>query len=422
MTSYKSHGQTAKSRGTKVKPILRKLTQSEKNSLDLDRSAAEQGQAHLPGQDGLGIEYNYGSSGTFNGTGFQSGSQSGSGSGPGPGASRSSHDVQMRRGYHYHHRSTSGTSQFSIATTGSGQGHGQGQGQGHRTGSFVHPFQQTPRPYTPPIVGAPSYQNSFRESELDHSPALTEDEDQLHLQLRSPSQTQIHPFRSPSNISNHTSPPSITGVSSSPNISQSHPLRIQTNKQASFSRLAPASSHTSLHNTILSSEIASPTDTMSPASAIRSSLDKGFRIRSRSEVDSRVRTETIQEARRKFQEKEEAKEEKAAREEIKALEKRQMKEARQIERGHRRSSASNETRSKRSKSDLTSPMQEKDVFVGRDYNSVAQQQTPTFAGVGGGEEFYQPRRSGTAKLKTHSAWTKFVMWLRTRFIRMGKKN
>ncbi|PVH72715.1 hypothetical protein DL98DRAFT_432672 [Cadophora sp. DSE1049] len=386
MTSYQGH--TAKSRGTKVKPILRKLTQSEKNSLDLDRSAAE--------QDGLGIDAH--------------GAGNGSGSGP-----RSSHDVQLRRGYH--HRSTSGTSQFSTATTGSG----------HRTGSFVHPFQQTPRPYTPPIAASASYQNSLRESELDHSPALTEDEDHPRdqTQIRSPSQSQsqshIHPFRSPSNLSNHTSPPSITGVSSSPNIShpqQPQALRVLTNKQASSSRLALATSHTSLHNTTLSSDIASPTDTMSPVSAIRNSLDKGFRIRSRSEVDTRLQSETIQEARRKFQEKEQAKEEKAAREEIRALEKRQQKEARQIERGHRRSSASNDTRSKRSKSDLT--MQEKDVFVGRDYNSVLQQQTPTFASVGE-EQFYQPRRSGTAKLKTHSAWTKFVMWIRTRFIRMGKK-
>lgn len=390
MTSYSGH--TAKPRGTKgtkVKPILRKLTasQSEKNSLDLDRSAAE--------QDGLGIEYGYGS-GSGNGIG-----------GSGPGASRSSHDVQLRRGYHHHHRSTSGTSQFSTATTGSG----------HRTGSFVHPFQQTPRPYTPPIAASASYQNSLRESELDNSPTLTEDEDQN--QIRSTSQSHIHPFRSPSNLSNHTSPPSITGVSSSPNISHLQSLRIQTNKQASSSRLALAASHTSLHNTTLSSEIASPTDTMSPASAIRNSLDKGFRIRSRSEVDTRVRSETIQEARRKFQEKEQAKEEKAAREEIKALEKRQHKEARQVERGHRRSSASNDTRSKRSKSDLT--MQEKDGFVGRDYNSVLQQQTPTFTAAGV-EQFHQPRRSGTAKLKTHSAWTKFVMWIRTRFIRMGKKN
>ncbi len=69
MSSYQSHhGPPLKSR-TKVKPILRKLTQSEKNSLDLDRPAAE--------QDGLGI-YDYGI------------------------GSRSSHDVVIgRRAYQY---------------------------------------------------------------------------------------------------------------------------------------------------------------------------------------------------------------------------------------------------------------------------------------------------------------------------------
>ncbi|CZT46716.1 uncharacterized protein RSE6_07195 [Rhynchosporium secalis] len=450
MTSFNSNGHTAKprERGSKssVKPILKRLTQSEKNSLDLDRSAAEQGKGQARIEDGLGIEYGSGSGSGF-GVGFGSnggGGGGGGGGGSGPGASRASIDVHTRRGYHYHHRSTSGTSQFSTATTGSGQG--------NRTGSFIHPFQQTPRPYTPPIGTQGSYQGSWRESELENSnsPALTEDEDQIQNQAQYQTQTQIYSFRSPSNLSNHphTSPPSTTGLSSSspPNIShshshsqhsqhQQHPLRITTSKQSSSSRLALATSHTSLHNATLSSDLTyplSPTDStaMSPASAIRSSLDTGFRIRSRSEVTEpkMVRSETIQEARRKFQEKEEAKEEKAAREEIRALEKRQMKEARMIERGHRRSTASNDThtRSKRSKSDLTSTMQEKDGFVGRGYSEVTQQQTPTFAtvvgggGVGDGE--YAERRSGTAKLKTHSAWTKFVMWIRTRFIRMGKKN
>lgn len=358
MSSYQ--GQAAPKSRTKVKPILRKLTQSEKNSLDLDRPAAE--------QDGLGI-FEYGT------------------------GSRSAHDVNFsttaRRAYH--NRSTSGTSQFSTTTTGSG----------HRTGSFVHPFQQTPRPYTPPL--AASYANSLRESEPSESPAITEDEDQLR-----------HAFRSTSNLSNRT--PSLTGTTSSPVISQ--PLRIQT-KQPPSSRLALATSHTSLHNNILSTDLTSPTDTMSPASAIRTSMDKGFRIRSRSEVDSRSRSETIQEARRKFQEKEQAKEEKAAREEIRALEKKNQKEARQIERGHRRSSASDATRSKRSKSDLT--MTEKgESLVARDYNS-APMQTPPFAGEG--FEFPRPNHStiNTTKKKTHSAWTKLMMWLRTRFIRMGRK-
>jgi len=34
-----------------------------------------------------------------------------------------------------------------------------------------------------------------------------------------------------------------------------------------------------------------------------------------------------------------------------------------------------------------------------------------------------PRRSlsDNAKRKTHGAWTKFMMWFRTRIIRLGKK-
>ena len=280
MASYQ--GQTTAKSRTKVKPILRKLTQSEKNSLDLDRPAAE--------QDGLGI-YDYGT------------------------GSRSSHDINfttgmgmVRRGYH--NRSTSGTSQFSIATTGSGQ----------RTGSFVHPFQQTPRPYTPPL--AASYQNSLRESEHSNSPVVTEDDDPTNV---------LHAFRSASNLSNHRNPSLTAGANttSSPVVSSSlaQPLRVQT-KQSSSSRRALATSHTNL--SLHTHDLTSPADTptMSPASAIRTSMDKGFRIRSRSEVDSRSRSETIQEARRKFREKEQAKEEKAAREEIKALEKRNQREAR----------------------------------------------------------------------------------------------
>jgi len=358
MSSY--HGQTSRVRVTKVNPILRKR-QSEKNSLDLDRPAAE--------QDGLGISTEYGT------------------------AARSAHDISFthsrRRGYH--NRSTSGTSQFSTGTTGSG----------HRAGSFVHPFQQTPRPYTPPL--GDSYQNSLRESEYSReSPALTEDEDQLR-----------HTFRSTSNLSSANRTPSLTGPASPVVLSQ--PLRIQTPKQPSNPRLAVTASYTNLHSALaLSPDLASPTDTMSPVTSMRTSLDRSFRIRSRSEVDSRARSETIHEARRKFQEREQAKEEKAAREEIRALEKRNQKEARQIERGHRRSSASEGARSKRSKSDLT--MHEKpNVFIGRDYESVAAG-TPVY----GGEAHEAPRRADMKK-KTHSAWTKLMMWIRTRFIRMGKK-
>ncbi|TAQ83202.1 hypothetical protein B7494_g8473 [Chlorociboria aeruginascens] len=334
------HGLTAR---TKV-PMLRKLT-SEKNSLDLDRPAMEQDVPGLYADTGM--------------------------------ASRSSHDVgYIQRGYHA--RSTSGTSQFSTTTT----------------GSFVHPFQQTPRPYTPPI--AVTYHNSSRESELSHtnSPVFTEEDDEQ--------QARSNTFRT-------------TNSASSPVISQS--LRIQT-KIPSSSRLALAPSHTNL---TLTPDLTSPVDTL-PSPSIRTSMEKGFRIRSRSEVEPRLRAETIQEARRKFAEKEQAKEEKAAREEIRALEKRNQKEARQIERGHRRSSASERpAHSKRSKSDLT--MQEKpELGAGFDYESARPiQDDPHIGATNNSGERYEERKRRSAKKKTQSAWQKLMMWLRTRILRMRKK-
>jgi hypothetical protein len=352
-----SHGHTLSKPRPKVKPILRKLTQSEKNSLDLDRPSAE--------QDGLGI-YDYGS--------------------------RSSHDVVFahagRRGYH--NRSTSGTSQFSTATTGNGR----------RSGSFVHPFQQTPRPYTPPV--AASYQNSLRESEHSNSPVVTEDEDQSRFNLRSTSNLS----------SNHTS-----SLISAPSPVISHPLlRIQT-KQASSSRLALETSQSSLHDYLspLSPDLISPVDTMTPSPAIRSSFDRGFRSRSRSEADTRNRAEGIQEARRKFEEKEKVKEEKAAKEEVRKMEKRSKKEALMTERTHRRSSTSNRpnTRSRRSKSDLTM-QSEKNGPHGQEYS--------TDPGDNGLEHSANSGYARTsAKKKTHSTWTTFMLWLRTRFLRMKKR-
>ncbi|EPE30829.1 hypothetical protein GLAREA_03796 [Glarea lozoyensis ATCC 20868] len=350
MSSY----QTSKPR-KKVKPILKKLTQSEKNSLDLDRPSGEQDGFSA----GTGLfEYNYGT------------------------ASRGSHDVVFQgRGQQHrvgHTRSTSGTSQFSTATA----------------GSFVHPFQQTPRPYTPPLVA--SYQNSVRDSEIsNHSPAFTEDEAD-HGRL------------------NYTLRPSNTGTSSS----LQHPqLRLQT-KQSS-SRLALATSTSSLsHTGQLSAEYTSPVDTMSPSS-LRTSMDKGFRLRSRSEVDGRGRHETIAEERRKFHEREQAKEEKAARDEVKAIERRNYKEAREQERRHRRSSASEDIRSKRSKSDLTLRTEKSGNTVGRDYDSIPTQNTPSI--VANLEDGPRRVHKESAKKKTYSAWQKFMIWLRTRFIRVSNK-
>jgi hypothetical protein len=371
-------GPPATTRSTKVKPILKKLAPSEQNSLDLDRPAAE--------QDALGI-YDYG-----------------------PG-SRAPHDA-AGHGHHssgrrgYHNRSTSAASQFSTATSASGP----------RAGSFIHPFQQTPRPYTPPL--AASYQNSLHESDHSHSPAPTEDEDQ-----------QRRTLRSASNLSNR--PPSLSSPASPvPNTHQQPSLRIQT-QQPPSSRIALATSHSSQQNYLGPlSPIDHPSslDTMTPASTLRTSFDKGFRLRSRSDVDTRDRAQTIQEARRRFQEKEQAKEEKAAREEIRQLEKRNQKEALKIERSHRQSTASDGTRSKRSKSDLTMQNEKRGSpgegpFV-RGHGNPSGVASPYSAPWEDFEEQQTPHSYSatiSAKKRTHSAWTKLMMWIRTRFIRIKGK-
>jgi len=132
-----------------------------------------------------------------------------------------------------------------------------------------------------------------------------------------------------------------------------------------------------------------------------------------------TRSTTIQEERRKFEAREQAKEEKAAREEIRQREKRDQREAKALERSHRRSSASERTRAKRSKSDLSRNEKGDGVFA-TDYNSVSGQNLPYFDASSG---VPPPRghKKESPKRKTHSAWTKFMMWLRTRFLRMSKK-
>ncbi|RDL42357.1 Uncharacterized protein BP5553_02336 [Venustampulla echinocandica] len=368
-----------KPRKKAVKPILKKITHSEKNSLDLDRLAVE--------QDGFG------------------------GSGVGMSEygmpSRSSHDAVFnatgRRGYH--NRSTSGTSQFSTATAGSG----------HRGVAFVHPFQQTPRPYTPPLAPPSSKQNSLRESEYSEreSPAFetsTEDEDQAR---------RPHLLR---NLSSTNQTSSSLNSTASPVLPQ-EPLRIQT--KPSPSRLALATSSTSLHihnpagSLTVNPEVGSPSETMSPSS-LRTSIE-GFRLRSRSEAgDSRYRPETIQEARRKFYEREQAKEEKAAREEIRLREKQDQKRAREIERKYRRSSAASEaTRSKRSKSDLTRKEKREGSFAS--HHNFGPGQGDPFSSQARDDGVPGKNFTKLAKKKTHSAWTKLMMWLRTRIIRMGGK-
>lgn len=357
MASYSGNSSSSKAKVTKVKPILKKFGQSEKSSLDLDRPLGEQGFGN----------YSLESSNPV----------------------RSVHDVTFtstRRGYHA--RSTSGASHLSTGTAGSGQ----------RTGSFVHPFQQTPqRPYTPPTT---SYSGSLSGYARD-SANVYEEEDEYP----------------PRNIRSNSTLSSQTASYTPSTSSHLPPLQIPT-KSNSSSRLACSGSTSNLHSTLssVSIDLASPADTISPISGIRSSMDKGFRIRSHSHVDSGTRFETVQEARRAFEAKEQAKADRIAQEEARAAEKR----ARRLEKAGRKSTTSDGGRSKRSKSDPVSVTHEKqDIFYARDYDMAQHQPAPQIAD----ENFTPPPRSKTAvstKRKTQSTWMSFVIWLRTRLLRMKK--
>lgn len=183
---------SSKPRGKMVKPILKRLSHSEKNSLDLDRGWDEQEE-----------QFQYRSSPTWNSTfaPTKAAPTSGTSAGMGIGMMGSSGyagstvaiEVDEGRnsisGLRYHHtRTVSGTSHISVSSTGSGTGSGTGMaaptsiprstGGSGAGGSFAHPFQQTPRTATPSL----SYQNSLASSSLlegsrDYSPTIAEDED-----------------------------------------------------------------------------------------------------------------------------------------------------------------------------------------------------------------------------------------------------
>lgn len=354
-----------------VKPILKKLSCSEKNSLDLDRGWDEQPQmAEWSGGDGA-----YGG-GTF----YH----------PTMGAGKSARDISFeisgrgslslaregaasstaRKTFQVHGRSTSGNSHHSVATNGSG---------GVRIGTFVHPFQQLPRTSTstPPLTYANSMASldNGTAQHRDYSPTITENEDDgdvhgasqslsgrtsshFHLnQHYSATHAQpapAHGIRRPSLASQRTS--SLTDITSA--ITSSTPnLRLNTTGRSTptlpASRLAPSKSDLHLNLSSLDSptgstrtgstpvlkssktapSIVSPSSSSTPMSPLRTSLEAmGIpRLRSHSEVDTAARQEHIRKARRKFEERERAKNEKYDLEQVRKRNRKETKEATRIE-------------------------------------------------------------------------------------------
>lgn len=260
--TYSSFAPTSKTK-TKIKPLLRKLTTPENNSLDLSRTAAE--------NEGLGI---YTSSDL------------------GPG-SRPAGDTSFAvAGRSAHNRTTSGASEYSNTTTSSH----------HRPGApYVHPMRQTPRPYTPPL--AHSYQNSVLDSEYSGEATgfALEEEQYLRQIVRDASYRPVavtapQPTLPPLHI--HTGSSTILAGSS------------LAGTPASSLRRPRA-------------DTMSPVDTMSPIS--RSSIEMAFRMRSRADTDPVARAASIQAARQAFSEKEAAKAKKAEKEELRVIERENRK-------------------------------------------------------------------------------------------------
>lgn len=236
-----------------VKPILKKLSHSEKSSLDLDRGWEEQdvsqqaswagGGGVVGGGGGVGVYYDLG--GSVSAAAGSSGRTAGgrdvtfafsstdniSSTLGGSGAPRTSGKFQ-------HARSASGTSHMSVATTGSGAGGGHAvlaaaAVAGGRGASFVHPFQQLPRTSTPPV----SYANSLASFDpaKDYSPTITEAEDDDGPPMVG------GPFDSPYAHFVHTTATAPTTAATTPHGPSSlrRPSLASSQRTSSFSDIAP---------------------------------------------------------------------------------------------------------------------------------------------------------------------------------------
>ena len=480
-----------KARGKMVKPILKRLSHSEKNSLDLDRGWDEQQIEQLAaGWDG-GLGY----SGQARDVSFGFPNASGVGAGDAVAAMGGGSAIRANLKFQ-HGRSGSQTS----------------AGSGPRA-AFVHPFAQTPRTSTPPV----SYANSLAsfDNGRDISPTITETEDDADFDsgatpyaahVGTTSHGPSHPppagasqpnLQRPSLSSQRTSSFPETPASNPPSLRINTSGRSVSGTTATSSRLAhgnipsPTQSELNLDSYNLSVSLTgtldSPTGSLgggsviaspqqSQLSPLRASLDMGVfpRLRNRSEIDTAARVENIRVARRKFEEREREKEEKYDREMIRKRERRDNKEASRIEKGeapsrpsmHRRKtptglSTVSEPGPKSARPNLTTPQFDFSVpaarssgivlgigkrrhtdspttmtkgekqmgFAARRYESAALvPQTPPSFGVTADDvrfEPTQPRRGSGgakgAKRKTQGYWQEFLLWLRTKLLRLNSR-
>lgn len=390
---------------TAMKPILKKASHSEKNSLDLDRGwedaihygnhgwgggkksldsfAGRVSTSNAP-SGGLGLYDSAGGRGKDVSFSLSAADLGGAGSGA---ATSSTYGTRK----YSHARSASGTSHVSVATSASGQ----------RGGTFVHPFQQTPRGSTPPL----SYANSLAEVDAgharDYSPTINERDDDVDAADVQPRSYQTGPYaqgcptslRRPSLASQRTS--------SQPDLNSPPQLRVNTARtntvpatrlQGSRSDLrleadSPQSTTTPAQYHL----VTSPSSSTSPLSPLRSSLEMNFRLRSRSELDTAARAAQIREARRQFEDKE------------------AVKQAARDEKAARRRDAAAERERRRA------------ARPGNERRDTAETNGAGEEKWEGEEEEEAGARKVSARRRTASVWTSFILWVRTKLLKAGRR-
>ncbi|PHH63312.1 hypothetical protein CDD81_6086 [Ophiocordyceps australis] len=375
-----------------------------------------------------------------------------------------------------HARSASGASHASVATSVASAC--------RNGGSFVHPFQQTPQTSTPPLsYSRVSLDTGSAGGFRDYSPTITEhddDDDQPDTLDQDPDRCTRAPPSNPAIVASGRASirptPSLIHQSQSqqqrrriPSLAASsvsdgtHPLRITASCSNSDSakRLATdsfgqsrselqLSTQASVADSLLSSTIpltpsataaaANTTTTTASSSAthmspLRSSLDMGsFHLRTRSDIDTLSRQQHVREARRKFEARERAKEEKYAREQDRKRQRAQTKETHKTEREKARHTKGGHAslvsgvasgaahRSARHEREISMEASgEKTVFsdAGYQHDDAASQEPPRPRADD--VEFKSPRRSKTAKHKTMGMWTAFMLWLRTRLLKLRRR-
>ncbi|KAL7902094.1 hypothetical protein HDV63DRAFT_62029 [Trichoderma sp. SZMC 28014] len=446
------HGKLTKSRSRiVVKPILKRLHHvhshhSERNSLDLNRGWDDQPVATTPD-----VEYgsfDFGSRDLDDLTTENRRNTYGSYTATPAGGAKAKAKLSLSRDVSFSGELSSPpglgrANTFSGSHTRSTSGGASSKPTPNRVGSFVHPFQQMPRTSTPPLH---SYANSVssvdgglpgQQRDLTGAIAESDGDEDLQLDAEEPlaspasltfGQTQTEPVSSAASLrsnspnskpgSQRTSSEGPSSVKISATRSHSGPsvqrLAGAVNQSANDASSSSAAAAVPLLIATTQQKSASnPITSTSPISPFRTSLDmNGFRLRSRSEMDTVSRQEQVREARRKFEAKEREKEEKYAREQIRKRERADAKEAHKTERAQ----ASKRKTSFGHTSTLSSARNSSSV---REKN----ESEPLNGGDRAAEEQFQaPSRSKTAKRRTNSLWTAFILWLRTRLLKLARRS